>query len=94
MPKVVAENHVRIHKTEYGSYQFSVWDNFFDEPFTFKLHGDCIQFKRAIFTDKKIIESKKAYKAKRFHISSEKEIPVGHFEFDEVDDEDVRTITI
>ena len=94
MPIKYNTNHVIIHKTEYGSYQFSVWDDFFDQPFTFKLHDDCIEFKRAIFTDKKIIESKKAYKSKRFHITSKQPIIIGHFEFDEVIDEDIRTITI
>ena len=93
MPIVHNTNHVRINQTSTGSYQFHVYDNFFDEPFTFKLHDDCIEFKRAIFTDKKIIESKKAYKSKRFHITSKQPIIIGHFEFDEVIDEDIRTIS-
>lgn len=94
MPKVVPDNHVTISKgLAVGKYQFFFYDPFFKDPFTFKVHEDCIEFKRAIISDKNIQHCKKSYNAYRCYLILGVEMELGHTKLDDVDDEDVRTIT-
>ena len=93
MPKVVPENHVTISKgSAVGKYQFFFYDPFFKDPFTFKVHEDCIEFKRAIISDKNVIQCKKAYNSYRVYLILGVKMELGHTKLEETEDEDIRII--
>ena len=95
MPKVNKQNHVTISKGyEVGKYQFFFYDPFFKDPFTVKVHEDCIEFKRAIISDKNVMQCKKAHNSYRVYFILGVELELGHTKLEEVDDEDIRIITL
>lgn len=95
MSILVKQNHVNIVKGyESGKYQFFFYDPFFKDPFTVKVHEDCIEFKRAIITDRNVVQCSKNYNAYRCYLIVGVEMELGGCELDDVDDDDIRTITI
>lgn len=94
MPKIVEPNHVRIVKMQHPrSYGMFFHDDFFKDPFTFTQYDDCLEFKRAIFTDENIRKCIKHYNAYRLYITTDLDIEIGAHIL-ETEDEDTRIINL
>lgn len=80
-----------------SSFRICLYDNFFENEVEVTLHDDYIEFKRANIDSSKARKSYKQYNGYHLELSFNRELPLGKFELDDVneaDDEDYRFLQL
>lgn len=98
MSATPANNKASIYKGRgRSSFRFCFYDNFFEDNVEVTLHDDYIEFKRANIDSRKAKKSNKQYNGYHLELSFDRELPLGRFKLDDVDemdDEDYRFLQL
>lgn len=92
---ITDKSHFSISNSKYRrrSKYFSVYDEFFKDEIVYKIYSDRIEFRKPTLNDRKNVL--KPYKTKHgtgydFTISEDLDINTGSYNFEEIEDNDVR----